>query len=164
MAAGVGVGLNFSDYFAIMPGVRFSMKGMKYEIVDEDITETSIEKYNYLEIPILFKIAIPTKSPLIPNFYIGPVLSFNLSARYIEKENGESYEEKTKKYTERFDFGLDMGGGTDIKAGPGRIIINIRYTLGFLTIVKKPYFEGEDAKKSNNVFSILAGYGFDFGK
>ena len=114
---------------------------------------------------------------IIPNIYIGPSLGIFLNAQSKEKvqftdemkelgiEDIDTTSDLTGMY-KSVDFGLSMGGGIGIKAGLGRIIIDIRYTLGFLKIRKpiKYQLNGGDLLGNeirNGSLSIIFGYGID---
>ena len=161
-AVGTGVGIKIG-MFAIQPEVLFSMKGAKEEgeivIVDSTFNYEIVVKLSYLEIPILLKINIPADA-VIPNFYVGPALAFCMVAKdKLTFNNEEGDEEDIKDVIKSVDFGLSMGGGLDIKAGHGRVIIDIRYTLGFVTVNDQ---EDEDIVVKNSVLSFILGYGIDF--
>lgn len=68
------------------------------------------------------------------------------------------------------DFGIAMGAGLGIKAGLGRIILDIRYILGLTDIKDIPKKSKELAESSeesiieekNMVLSFMLGYMFEF--
>ena len=179
---GIGMGIGFRKYFIIQPEIFFAMKGFVSELGEAEVLgimsrelKTSL---NYLEIPILFKINIPAGT-VIPNFYIGPYLGILLNAQTegkmqfsneMKERLGIEDVNATSDVTDRFepvDFGLSMGSGIGIKAGPGRFIVDIRYTLGFLnireqnnyTLTSEGLLEGE---MKNGSLSLILGYGIDF--
>lgn len=164
-------GIKLHEMFTIQPEVLFSMKGIKAE-VDESSLKIN---YNYLEIPVLLRLNIPAGS-VIPNFYVGPAVAFRLGingeaeimgiALDLPDEEIEFMEENTKSV----DFGLAMGGGIDINAGPGNIVLDIRYTLGLLKIQKltdemEDFGMTEDdlSEEKNGVLSFMVGYTFNIG-
>jgi hypothetical protein len=78
----VGVGGAFlcykiSDVFAIQPEMLFAMKGTKWEAATEEGNATYTWKLNYLEIPLLAKVYVPTQSKLKPHVYAGPALDLD---------------------------------------------------------------------------------------
>lgn len=177
--AGVGAGIQLIKFFCIQPEVLFTMKGTKMSGDLEDVSVgkiASVEgtvKINYLAIPILLKVTIPA-GPVIPNVYVGPSLDICLTSEQEEKIDFTPQMEALgfedtdttvdmKDDTKGLDFGLAMGGGVDLKVGPGRIIFDIRYTLGFATIDNE---EDEDlaADMKNGVLSFIVGFGIDFGR
>ena len=139
------------------------------------MTATLVVKMNYIEIPILLKLKIPA-GPVLPNFYVGPALGLRagvggfLQIDDDKEEFTDEMKENLKEQTNVIDFGLAMGGGLDIVAGPGRVLIDIRYTLGFIQGAKLTK-EMEDAglekddlpPDKNGALSFLVGYAIDFG-
>jgi len=75
-------------------------------------------------------------------------------------------ETDVKEFYKPFDFGLAMGAGLDIKAGPGRVILEYRFTLGFLDNMEPidVLDESIEIKSKNMAMSILVGYGIDIGE
>jgi hypothetical protein len=57
------------------------------------------------------------------------------------------------------DFGMVLGGGVDIGLGKGKMVFDVRYTLGLTTIIEYELFE-ENIDLKNNAFSFLLGYSF----
>jgi hypothetical protein len=173
---GLGFGIQIIDKFAIQPEVLFSMKGSKYgnricsataPTIGNSSSEMKCSDYilvlNYLEIPILFKLIIPAGA-VSPNIYSGPALGILLSAKGKVEDSNKN--DDLKNNVEPIDFGLAMGGGIDIKAGPGKIVIDIRYNLGLIPN-KDPFdmgFDdvGWDVNFKNSTLSLIAGYSFIF--
>ncbi|AQX05818.1 hypothetical protein ATB99_14760 [Elizabethkingia meningoseptica] len=111
-----GIGVNIQTgvkSFSIQPEVNFISKGTK--VKSNGITETY--NFNYIEIPVLAKYSF---GPLYVN--AGPSIGFL---------TGKS--DKVSK-THSVDFGIQMGAGLAIPAGPGKLIIDGRYNLGLNNI------------------------------
>lgn len=175
MIIGGVFGLNLNEMFTIQPEILFSMKGTKFERSEMGIDVSMDINYNYLEIPVLFKLNIPA-GIIIPNLYVGPAVAFRLGLSGEMGIGDETIEftddmiEMLEEYSKSVDFGLAMGGGIDFKAGKGNIVIDIRYTLGFLKVAKLTD-EMEDAGMTdddlpdpkNGVLSFMIGYTFNIG-
>lgn len=171
---GAGACIKLGKVFVIQTELLFSMKGSnaEYEIEDWNngnpitLDAESKIKLTYLEIPVLFKFSFPA-GPVLPNFYVGPAISFLLGAKVsFDDGTDDSYEDEDHKELYRgIDFGLAMGGGLDIKAGPGRVILEFRYTFGFLNVMETIKILDEEitTEARNTVLSIILGYGIDFG-
>ncbi len=149
------------NMLVVQPEVLFSMKGYKWEHGGSKWTG----KYNYLEIPILFKYQIPMEGSIRPNLFAGPAPAFLLSAEEeweysdhngIGFTNGDDHSGTTdvKDDTNSFDFGLIFGGGVDIDMGSGMLVFDVRYNLGLTKIDSRD--DPNDIK--NQVISIVAGY------
>ncbi len=169
VAGGVGLRFQIVDMFTIQPELLFASKGTNLEETDEGDLISMKFRMNYLELPILFKFNIPASETVMPGIYAGPALSILLTSKlsYSEEFDGEKFEdtEDFKDESAPLDFGLVFGGDLAIKAGKGRVILDFRYTLGLLSVIKAPDdapsdYEPMDVK--NSTLSIFAGYGVDF--
>jgi len=134
------------------------MKGAKAEreILGETLKLTT--KVNYLEIPVLAKLSIPTKGTVKPSLFVGPSLAIKLSSKAKWEYAGESEEEDIEELKST-DFGLVFGGGVDFALGQGKLTIDARYTLG-LTKVGEPEEGEEEVDMKNGAISIMVGYSF----
>ncbi len=155
--AGGFITYNINDMFAIQPELLFTMKGVKAEeeVLGETVKVTM--KVNYLEIPVLAKLSIPTPGNVRPSLFVGPSLAIKLSSKLKIEYAGESEEEDIEELKST-DFGLVFGGGIDFGLGRGKLTVDARYTLG-LTKVHEPE-EGEEIDIKNGAISIMVGYFF----
>lgn len=174
MAIGVALQLKLADMFAIEPEVLFSQKGQKFKIDEMGMTAVSVQKINYIEIPVLFQILIPAGDVFTPMVYVGP--SFGIKAGkpdgYDEFEGQkEEWTSDDRKSADEsmsgFDFGLAFGVGAGIKAGPGSVVLDIGYSLGFLKLAKLSdemkdagFTESNLPKDKNSGFLFRLGYLF----
>jgi hypothetical protein len=162
-----------SKLFAIQPELLYTVKGKKVTgVMDYSpyLSEYSYHDYvlqirtKYLEIPILMQFTIPASEALMLMLYTGPAFSFKLGTDLKEVIGGNDVNfskddiKNENNMTDAIDFGLVMGCGFGIKAGPGRIIIDTRCTLGF-TNTKKVFYSGTER---NIALSFMAGYMFEF--
>lgn len=158
-----------NESFSLQPELLFTMKGAKSEYSDYEEEEDYeyYEKYedtyslNYLEIPVLAKMAIPMSGNVQPCVFIGPSLGINLSAKYDEDYSYKEYEDGELIYSESgsedgdiddnesIDFGLNFGAGVKYN----NITFDARYNLGLSDVIK-------DVKAQNSVFSFMLGYCF----
>ncbi len=169
---GAGLQLKLASVFAIQPEVLFSSKGIKLK--EKDVTTRTILRY--LEIPVLFQFLIPASDVVVPQFYAGPAIAFktgfDIKAEYMDKEldipNSEI--DEAEDMLKSVDFGIAMGAGLGFKAGPGRLILDVRYTLGLTSIqdISDEVKEVADAlgisidKERNMALSFMLGYMFEF--
>jgi len=134
--AGIFIELNFGRILTIQPEVLYTMKGAD--------AGTGKLKFDYIEIPILLKIRIPTGS-VHPFIFAGPAFGFNLKAVL----DGIEISDMPKA-----DYGAVLGGGLQL----GRSIhIDARYTMGLQKLVI-PDLETIDLK--NGVLSATLGLAF----
>ncbi|MBN1575621.1 MAG: PorT family protein [Chitinispirillaceae bacterium] len=168
MVAAAAWDINIVEKFSIQPEILFSMKGAKNKVGDIII----VTQFNYIEIPILLKLNIPL-GIVVPNVYAAPALGIRAGVGGATKAGDEKvdFTEETvdliKDQSGAVDFGLAMGAGVNFKAGPGSIVLDLRYTLGLLKIAKLTQ-EEKDAgailpKEKNGAFSIMVGYMFEIG-
>ena len=159
LAIGGFITYSVNDRFAIQPEVFYTMKGAKSEVEDfvgETITSTL--SFNYLEIPVLAKLTIPTEGAVEPNVFLGPALAINLSADSKTEFAGVELEVDLKEFTKSVDFGLVVGAGAAYAMGEADLTVDARYTLGLATIDDPE--EGDAADVKNQVISVMVGYSF----
>jgi hypothetical protein len=155
------------DFFALQPEILYHRAGKKWEVGAAGTT-VDIEAYtDYLVVPVVAKLLIPFDIPLTPGAYLGPVAAIKLrSATDGLDELGGGLDigfmaglgDDTGDATRPVDFGLATGLSFDIGTGPGVIVIDARYTFGFIDVFD---VDGGD-KIKNSVFSIMAGYALAF--
>jgi len=134
-----GVGLNIHTGlggFSVQPEVNYVSKGTKFK---NSFGEQNYN-FNYIEIPVLAKYSF---GPVYVN--AGPSIAFQMG-----KDNKvRAAYGKTKS----IDFGIQMGAGVAIPAGPGKLIIDGRYNLGFSDIV-----DGNNLTVKNRGIAVSLGY------
>jgi len=157
ICAGGFITCSLSDLFAIQPELLFTMKGSKAEGEVEGEPAKLTMKLNYLEIPVLAKLLIPTPGTVRPSLFVGPSLAIKLTGKGKVEYAGES-EEADIEDVKSTDFGLVFGGGVDFALGQGKLTVDARYTLG-LTTTREPE-DGEEVDVKNGVISIMVGYSF----
>lgn len=155
ICAGGFITCSLSGLFAIQPELLFTMKGSKAEEAGNKVTM----KLNYLEIPVLVKLSIPTPGIVKPSLFVGPSLAIKLSAKAKVEFAGESEEEDISEELKSTDFGLVFGGGIDFGLGRGKLTVDGRYTLGLAT-THEPEEGEEEVDMKNGVISIMVGYSF----
>jgi hypothetical protein len=152
-ALDIGIVKNF---FSLQPELLFIQKGERF---DERGVETK-STLNYLELPVLAKVSFGSES--IKGYVnAGPSLALGLTGKYkIEGgENagetdirfGDSANDGRRYLDNRFDFGLQFGGGGSFGLGPGSIVADIRYGLGLTDL-------NDEDKAKNRTFAFTLGY------
>jgi len=133
---GIFLELNFGKVLTIQPEVLYTMKGAD--------TGDGKLKFDYIEIPVLLKVRIPTGT-IHPFIFAGPAFGFNLKALI------EGYEISDMPPA---DYSAVLGGGLQL----GRSVhIDVRYTMG-LQKLDIPDLETIDLK--NGVLSATLGLAF----
>jgi len=133
---GIFIELNFGKVLTIQPEVLYTMKGAD--------TGDGKLKFDYIEIPVLLKLRIPTGS-IHPFIFAGPAFGFSLKALI----NGVEISDMPAA-----DYSAVIGGGLQL----GRSIhIDARYTMG-LQKLAIPDIDTIDLK--NGVLSATLGLTF----
>lgn len=133
---GIFLELNFGRVLTIQPEVLYTMKGAD--------TGDGKLKFDYLEIPVLLKLRIPTGN-VHPFIFAGPAFGFNLKALI------EGYKIDNMPSS---DYSAVVGGGVQL----GRSVhIDVRYTMG-LQKLEIPDIDTVDLK--NGVLSATIGLAF----
>ncbi|PWN65597.1 porin family protein [Chryseobacterium viscerum] len=135
--AGLGVNIQTGvKNFSIQPEVNFISKGTKFK----NSFGNETYNFNYIEVPVLAKYSF---GPVYVN--AGPSIGFLMG----KSDKIKAVYGKTKT----IDFGVQMGAGIAIPAGPGKMIIDGRYNLGLSNISDE---KGVDVK--NRGFTVSLGY------
>ncbi|NIM19346.1 MAG: outer membrane beta-barrel protein [Candidatus Latescibacteria bacterium] len=162
---GVFVSIGIDRIVSLQPEILLSRKGAQGTAFGY---EGEVE-LNYLEIPLLFKASLPSDGAIIPHLFVGPALSFSLSARATGKSSGFfGVSEQTVELDDQvqdFDLGLVFGGGLNFNFVSAIIVVDGRYNLGLKSIdaESKSLGIGEsDFDLKNGVFSIMIGAAASF--
>jgi hypothetical protein len=150
---GVFMCYDITEIFALQPELLFTMKGAKY---DEGDTTMSW-KTSYIEIPVLFRVNLPTEGKIKPMLYAGPALGILMSAK--------DEDEDVKDYLKTMDIGVVAGAGVAYQLEKGAISFEARYEIGMSTVydLTDEELEGrEQPDLKNSVISFMVGYGFAF--
>lgn len=149
---GIFLAFNFGRVVTIQWEALYTMKGASLQYTDLEDTYTEKLYGDYIEIPLLLKLRIPTPG-IQPFVFAGPTVGFKLSEKL--QINGEDIplEEKLLKNN---DYGGIFGAGLNL----GRsFMLDVRYSMGMQKIIST--FEGEtplDVK--NGVWSATIGIAF----
>ena len=81
-------------------------------------------RYNYIEVPVLFRYSLTEQSRLTPYLYFGPAVSFLTAANF--KSSLFSHTIYTEDAANSPGFSLVFGGEVDY----GRFMLDVRYVLG----------------------------------
>ncbi len=157
LAVGGFITYGFTEMFAVQPEVLFMMKGAEYTETDPLIGDITAKfKLNYIEIPVLVKVMIPTTGNVKPVIFAGPAVGFLMSANVEAEALGISIDDDIKDETKSIDFGLAFGAGVGFEITQGTITLDARYTLGLTTIDDT----ADEFDVKNGVISIMGGFSF----
>ena len=171
--SGIGIGIFFnseisSSLISFQPEVLYINKGsnLVYSLGDIDINSTFL--FHYIEIPLLTKLQFPVNAALTPHIFAGPAVSYlfgNVERRteYTKTANGIDTSQVNlgvNDYTEKFDYGVSVGGGVDFKLLSQNLTLDLRYTHGLRNIIKQ--FESSQTNPSakNRAWMVMLGVAF----
>ncbi len=155
---GLSAGLFFSfspglGIFTLQPEFLFAQKGASNTIPILNIKEEI--RLNYLEVPLLFKLAIPIDQTFFPHVFAGPYSAFKISESYnavqLDTGLGSSYSREVNG----LDYGAIFGAGLDVKGERFVFSLDGRFGLGANELEKAN--EPDDIK--NGTFSFNVGFG-----
>lgn len=153
--AGFFIEIPVADKLVFQPEILYSAQGSKSEgplFVDGSVYNVEATfKFNYINIPLLFKYEIADKFSLEAGPYVGFLTSAKLKAK-IQGVGSETID--AKDMLKSTDFGLAIGMNyefTDV------IFANARYQSGLTEIGDA---EGNNNDIKNSVFQIGLGYRF----
>jgi hypothetical protein len=157
-----GVAFNFSlgNAISFQPEILLIQKGCWIEAEGNKNIYTKFTTTNY-EIPFILKYSFGQENV---GFFIdaGPYLSYWARKKQIYHYDTlvtETYSDKTDEGDTKLDLGICFGGGTSVNAGPGKIMLSLRYDLGFTNII-----QGNDPANCNRSYGISLAYLFNLGK
>lgn len=181
---GIIVHYRFSEEFVFQPEISFVQKGNQYHNKvnfdsSNNLTEQVFtEKYNFFEIPLLFKYITGNKIKL--NAIIGPAFSFNLGGKYkseipliaqtnqgkiIFDQQPENYSGDDlyldPEHVNRFEFGVYVGLGICTQLGKGKLLLDGRFGLSTYTHFKYDSQSISSFDYSNRTVQIQLSYVFD---
>ena len=133
------------DRFSIQPELIYIQKGGKFSINPIEVDA----KLDYIELPILGVFNILGG---IVNVHAGPQFSYLTNVVYtIKEENGptETFKNTDLSNYNQFDIGLALGVGVELEI----VMIELRYSIGFLGVEKDFDFNGQVYNPSSKNFN-----------
>ncbi len=161
--------------FVLQAEVLFSQRGqdtLVASLAQDPTTGVWVESsrdlvMDYLEVPILGRVVVPTGIVLHPTLYVGPSIAFELACSFATLTRffaptgqflGDEREEGIECVDQRgVDVGLVLGGGVEIDTGAAVVTLEGRYQNGFVDV-----FQGGSLK--HRVFSVMGGVAVRLGR
>ena len=157
--------IGLSKAVALQPELHYIQKGWRQNFgffEDED----SFIKFNYVEIPVLFKYRFGKFEATNGYAILGPSIGYALSGKGKDGISGETEKldfDEADGFN-RTDFGLVIGAGINIPAGPGSFVLDLRYNLGITTMISEEADIGLGSGKIlNRAINVSVGYRFPIG-
>ena len=174
---GAAIEAKMSSFFSWQAELLFVTKGFSDKFSGPGYSYTYSQKISYLEIPLLAKGNF-TQGKFKAFILAGPSIAYGLGGKYAYSGSytssgtiyfksapanytgNDSYYNKNE--TNQIDIGLQFGGGVGYELGPGVIILDARYGMGFIDLYKKAYGNATNPNFDNTskyrVFALTIGY------
>jgi hypothetical protein len=147
---GLFLAVDLSRTISIQYEVLYTMKGATYVALDGSATDKL--SADYIEVPLLVKIRIPSKG-VQPFVFGGPTVGFKLREKLVSNGVEVPLAEAMLKNN---DYGAIVGAGLNLGR---RLALDVRYSLGAQRVLA--YFEGgEEPDFKNGVLAATVGYAF----
>lgn len=147
---GIFMIVDLGPVIAIQSEVLYTMKGATYVALDDTYTDKLYA--DYVEVPLLIKLKIPTPG-VQPFVFAGPTVGFKLQEKFMS--NGEEVP-LTEALLKNNDYGAVFGAGLNMGKN---IMLDVRYSLGLQKVIA--VFEGEAQPDfKNGVWSASLGIAF----
>jgi hypothetical protein len=120
------------DFLSVRPEFGFVQRG--YHLIQpigfiNPLYKSSYKvRISYLELPVLFRLGLP-RGKVRPGLVAGPFAACRLAAAGRLDHRGES-EVRSLTTVRAFDFGLVLGADSEIPAGRGRLVFDLRFNWG----------------------------------
>ena len=142
------------DMITIQPEVHYSQRGATSEVEVLGETFESELALDYIHVPVLLRAGLPLAEGFDFDFLVGPSFGFLMSCS--ESVNDAEDTDCDDDTVKGFDYGIIAGGGFSWAAGPGDVLLDIRYDLGLTAIGDQE--DAPDVK--NSALQFLLGYAF----
>lgn len=158
----VGAGLNFgiSENLGVLVGATYAQKGATATGDGAEITF----KIDYLEIPVLLQLGVPTSGSISPRFFLGPAIGAEIGCEIEGTEGGVTVSADCSDFgapIKSVDMGAMGGAGLSMSTGGAMsITLDVFYNLGLSTIDDSA--DADDVK--NRAWSILGGVSIPVGR
>ena len=137
---GVAYDVNFSESFAITPGVELANKGFAQDGIDGDINMM------YVQIPVLAAFKCKLSDNMKLTLKAGPYSAYGFAGSEIDFGY---YTRKAFDMYEKFDAGIIAGFSLDVN----KFSIGAEYSRGLTKVIS-------EAKAYNQAYGIVLGYKF----
>ncbi len=91
---------------------------------------------DYVEVPLLLKVSIPTAGTVLPNFYVGPALAFSTRSKLSVQEPRDEFGNPLPAWNadivnvKSTYFELVLGTGAEMEYPGWKVLLDVRYTWG----------------------------------
>ena len=151
------VQIPMGEMITIQPEVHYSQRGASFE--EEGVgAEIALD---YIHVPVLLRAGVPLAEGFDFDFIVGPSFAFEMGCE-IEPEEGDSFDCDDDALGGEFDrkstsIGIIGGGSFAWAAGPGDLLVDVRYDWGLTNISDS---DADDSDVKNTALQFLIGYAF----
>ena len=163
LVGGVYVALPFARYLAFRPELLYVQKGAS----GGDSDDRSTLKLDYVEVPVLLEVTVPTAGRVRPQLYAGPALAFKARCQVAFEGDGVSASTGCSRVADEFgednfdvksfDLGGVVGGALAFDVGGRAVTVGARYTHGFTQLI-------DDGGARNRAIGVYGSIEFPFGR
>jgi hypothetical protein len=160
---GVYGAFDLSPHLGVQPELLYVRKGARLFSTDVTIggitfgsVGTTLD-VDYVEVPVLLRVSLPTAGPVDARLLAGPVVSFKANEQL--STTGLIDVTLPSNLTKTTDFGIAVGGAVAVRNGALDVVAEGRYTFGLTNISSLPF--GGDVK--NGAFYATLGLEFPLG-
>jgi hypothetical protein len=159
--AGIGTEYNLNDKTAIEIDVVYSQRGSMFTF-DTSIWDTITESYymNGVSLPLLVKTRF-IRQPLLYIIAGGEfsiILSHSRKTIRVGESGYHETEENILRHSKRFDFGLVLGIGFEMKVSNVLCFLEGRYNLGLRNLFTSDEYDPYPPTIKTSALQILAGF------
>ncbi|HMV15654.1 MAG TPA: porin family protein [Chitinophagales bacterium] len=134
--------IDFNKFIGLQTELEFIQKGQGWKNSNDSAKFNAKKVLNYVQFPIL-AVACVGSQKVKAVFFLGPYLAYQTGG-YLQESVSVDKQSKnsiTSKYLfsptdNRFDVGMIIGAGTNIKVGKGWIEVAARQDIGMMPLVK----------------------------
>ena len=155
---GVLMDVPLTDILAIETGGLLSVKGVTFTASFAGVESETDVRMTYLDVPGLVRVKLGQNESVKGFLLAGATLGFHLTSSGRMSTAGLSVSETLSDLLNPVDLGLTVGGRVQF----GRIIADVRYTFGLLSVLDTPADVDEflDASSKHRVLSFMGGWRF----
>jgi Outer membrane protein beta-barrel domain len=148
---------SLSPRFAIQPELDLVTMGFSWRDASPAEGTKHVDGLSYLHVPVLFKVRLLHPGWIVPAVFAGPVLGILTSAHASDYDayGNVIFQGDIKHLYRQADFGAAAGAGADIQVRNLRLLLDVRYYLGFMDVSTSEGFVVKNA-----ALMITAGLGF----
>jgi hypothetical protein len=159
-------------YFAMICGIQMELNYSQHGWIEtyEESTDSYSRTMDYVEIPLLAHLAFGKDRGVQLFLNLGPQIGFLLKENEKYEYTGDKWEPHTnikeqygKTADNKFDYGITVGGGLELKTKAGNFLLEGRYYFAlsdFYGNTKKDYF----SRSAHTAIQAKMTYLFDLSK